>query len=344
MYLYVLKGGFHHKFVWLSRKHGSERTSKWFKVILSQNLRCPICDTTDFVLFLGGKDLLECKKCGIVFDHTSSLGKKFYEHERVSSVDKKKLRARKRNVLQRVKLCSGILEDNFKVLDIGCGEGFFLKELQRHVSEVQGLEPTIKYVEYAKNELGLNVQQGLIEDANFPPQFFDVITIFHVLEHLENPNEALMKISSWLRPGGYLVIEVPNIKSPTAVYRGLHWELIIPEHCLYFSPSALSFLLNRVGFRPAVVRSRDFDQYHSSIGKSLRKLGLVLKRPHKAKVVQIKSGDTSSPAPIRLQSSLRDFRKKTQLPLKAFLGWIVLKFNRGDHLFVISQKTVSGSK
>ncbi len=303
---------------------------------MARDLKCPACGADKWKEFLGDKDLMECSLCALVFDRGAAWDRDYYEHERVSAIDEGKLRARRRNVLQRARLCERVLRKDSRLLDIGCGEGLFLMELRRRVAEVIGLEPTLKYVDYAKRELNLNVRQGVIEEADFPAGHFDVITMFHVLEHLEDPAKALKRISSWLKPGGHLIIEVPNIKSPTAVYRGLNWELIIPEHRLYFAPRSLSCLLERAGFKTVFVKSRDFDQYRGSMGKSLRKLGLSFKKPLNAGERQTKKrGDK---ARERKLSLVRRIRKGAQLPLEAMLGWMVLGFNRGDHLFAIFRK------
>ncbi|GER93557.1 class I SAM-dependent methyltransferase [hot springs metagenome] len=298
---------------------------------------CPICQGNTQLFFENVSNLLECKECGIVFDINASLDKAFYEDERASSIDGKKIKSRNRNVKQRVRLLKRFLKREYSLLDIGCGEGLFLKEAYKLVNDVKGIEPTKFYVEYAKNSLNLPVQQGFIEDFDFSQHPFDMVTMFHVLEHLYNPVQALKKVYSWLKPGGYLVIEVPNIKSRTALFKGSQWEMFTPEHKFYFSPTSLKYLLEMCNFQPVLMRSRDFDQYRIGIGKSLRKLGISIgKSKHKENISPNKKPNINLSK--KQISPLRIVRKNIQLPIRALLGWLVMKLNRGDYIFVVSKK------
>ena len=302
------------------------------------NQLCPVCKGITAPFFVGKRDLLECIHCHIVFDTRVSYDRNFYEHQRAASVDATKIDARRRNVRQRINLIKTLLHKDISLLDIGCGEGVFLREVLADVREATGLEPTLFYVNYAREHFNLDVRQGLIEDVDFPDGAFSVITMFHVIEHVDDPVAALKKIGRWLQTGGHLVIEVPNIKSPTARYKGLDWEMIIPEHRFQFYGESLRYVLDRAGFRLISVRTRDFDQYRTSIGKNLRKLGIGKQRyepkalpvGHAVSVPGISDGPTSAAKKIR---------RFIQLPLKALLGWLVMKLNRSDYLFAIARKS-----
>lgn len=301
------------------------------------NLRdCPLCGQKTELFFPENSNLLKCMVCGVVFNKSSMLGKYYYENERVTHVDKKKINSRKRNAKQRVNLIKKILKKESVLIDIGCGEGLFLQEAKNYVNNVYGIEPTKHYATYAKDHLSLDIQQGVIEEIEFPADTFDIVTMFHVLEHLHSPSQTLDRIYSWIKQNGYIVIEVPNIESRTARYKGLNWELIYPEHKFYFSPNSLKCLLEKKHFEIISMRFRDFDQYRISIGKNLRKLGLNFKTLQK-KTATGKKVATHNPIKNNISLSKR-IRKAVQLPLQAFLGWLVLKFNRGDYLFVIAKK------
>ncbi|MBI5675575.1 MAG: class I SAM-dependent methyltransferase [Nitrospirae bacterium] len=300
---------------------------------------CPVCRITAQPYFNDIDYILECGRCGIIFDMRSSLDKKYYEKERSTHVDKDKIRSRERNVSQRAALIKGFLYKEASVLDIGCGEGLFLKEIKRYVADIQGLEPTEFYADYARIELKIDVIQGMIEDTDFPEASFNIITMFHVLEHFQDPGMALGKISRWLKPGGCLVIEVPDISSPYARYKGPAWELIIPEHRFHFTLKSLTGLLQRHNFIPAITRNRDFDQYRVGIGESMRKLlPFSAKIKKSEKVIRQTKIKKNSPHKEGKQY-VKNIRRSAQLPLKAFLGWLVYKFRRGDYLFVVAKKT-----
>jgi len=299
---------------------------------------CPVCRITAQPYFNDIAYILECGRCGIIFDTRSSLDKNYYEKERPPHVDQDKIMARERNVSQRAALIKGFLNKEASVLDIGCGEGLFLKELKIYVEDIKGLEPTRFYADYARRELKIDVRQGAIEDVDFPEGSFNMITIFHVLEHFQDPDKALEKISCWLQPEGCLVVEVPDISSPYARYKGPAWELITPEHRFHFTAESLTGMLKRHNFIPAIIRSRDFDQYRVGIGKSIRKLlpfsSKIRKSIKARKQTRIKK---TSPHGEGRQHE-QNIRRSAQLPLKAFFGWLVYKFQRGDYLFVIARK------
>ncbi|MBI1921524.1 MAG: class I SAM-dependent methyltransferase [Geobacter sp.] len=303
---------------------------------------CPLCGSEDLrPNFEHFDHLLKCGMCGIVFDTRNVFDQHYYEHDRARQISDAKIRARQRNVAQRVRLVDRFLNKNQTLLDIGCGEGLFLQAVRGHVEKATGLEPTQFYASYASEELKLDVRQGLIETVDFGKESFDVITLFHVLEHLDDPAAALINLRSWLRPGGLLVIEVPNIESPTARYRGPGWELIIPEHRFHFSPESMRFLLRKCGFEVVDETARDFDQYRTSVGKSLRKLfwrGRTNMRsvphqesPHRKQEKVVTTNTSISPA--------KKIRKNLGLPFKALMGWLVLKGSRGDYIFVVARKT-----
>jgi SAM-dependent methyltransferase len=187
--------------------------------------------------------------------------------------------------------------------------------------------------------MNLDILQGTLENLECPDNSFDIVTMFHVLEHLSSPSQALTKIYSWLKKNGHIVIEVPNIESPTAQYKGLNWELIYPEHRFYFSPSSLQHLLKKNNFGIVSMRFRDFDQYRTGIGTNLRKLGITFgvrknKKQIKAAEKQTQPHATQKPK----DSVLKGVRKTIQLPLRAFLGWLVMKLKRSDYILIIARK------
>ncbi|MBI5328271.1 MAG: class I SAM-dependent methyltransferase [Deltaproteobacteria bacterium] len=305
------------------------------------NLRnCLLCGEETVLFFPENDVLLKCTGCGVVFDESSNLGEGYYENERVTNVDEKKIKPRKRNAKQRVKLIRNVLKKESSLVDIGCGEGLFLQEAKNYVNAVYGIEPTKSYVAYAKGKMNLEILQGTLENIEYPDDSFDIVTMFHILEHLSLPSQALTKIYSWLKKNGHIVIEVPNIESPTAQCKGLNWELICTEHRFYFSPSSLRYLLEKNHFKIVSMRFRDFDQYRTGIGTNLRKLGITFGNIKNKKQIKTAEKQTHPHSAQKPNSSvLRSIRRTIQLPLKVFLGWLVLKFNRGDYLFVIARKT-----
>jgi len=139
-----------------------------------------------------------------------------------------------------------------RVLDIGAGSGTFLHVLRRMTGiQGEGLDVSADAARAARDLYGITVHPLDIAEAGFPPDAFDLITMFHVLEHLPRPREALLKILSWLAPEGVLLVQVPNLNSYQARLFGPRWIGIdIPRHLVNFTPAGLRRLLEGTGFSP----------------------------------------------------------------------------------------------
>ncbi|MFH1102646.1 MAG: class I SAM-dependent methyltransferase [Pseudomonadota bacterium] len=158
------------------------------------------------------------------------------------------------------------------LLDIGCGNGYFLALCRKKGYEVKGIDVSKWAVQYATSILKLNVRRGEITDISFPEGTFDVITMFHSLEHTRNPSEALSQIKTWLKPDGILVIEVPNYTGTDAQKEWNHWiGWQVPYHFFHFTPSSLNRLLANYGFK--ITRYKDF--HSETVKASLKKIPIV---------------------------------------------------------------------
>ena len=99
-----------------------------------------------------------------------------------------------------------------RLLDVGCERGYFLHVMRERGWDVEGVEPFEPFAEYARREFGLSVLPSRLEDLRTQVRY-DMITMWHVLEHLEDPVAALRKCSQLLAPGGVLFFEIPNVDS-----------------------------------------------------------------------------------------------------------------------------------
>lgn len=139
-----------------------------------------------------------------------------------------------------------------KVLEIGCRHGRTLSLMRDEIGiEAYGIEPGLSEAEKA-NAAGIRCFAGTIEDYDPGELRFDQIQIFHVLEHLHDPLAALIKMRSWLKPGGRMVIEVPNVYQP---YGLLQENFFQNAHLTNFSEQTLRILLTRAGY--SVLRTLD---------------------------------------------------------------------------------------
>ncbi|MBI3860835.1 MAG: methyltransferase domain-containing protein [Planctomycetia bacterium] len=136
------------------------------------------------------------------------------------------------------------------VLDIGCGRGHFLHTLEGRGWTCTGTELTETAARHARETLGLDVRIGPFEGAMFPDASFDAIYLWHVLEHIPTTAQALADARRMLRPGGILVIAVPNLESWQASVSRYHWfHLDLPRHYVHISASWLKITLTDLGFR-----------------------------------------------------------------------------------------------
>ena len=136
-----------------------------------------------------------------------------------------------------------------KLLDVGCGDGGFLKHLDKSMFDAYGLEPVEEAVERAKHA-GLNVFKGNILQDTLAPESYDVVTLWHVFEHIKEPQEALNRINAMLRPGGVLAMSMPNVNSLAFRKGGKYWfHLDSPRHLWLYNETNINHLLALTNFQ-----------------------------------------------------------------------------------------------
>jgi 2-polyprenyl-3-methyl-5-hydroxy-6-metoxy-1,4-benzoquinol methylase len=135
-----------------------------------------------------------------------------------------------------------------RVLDVGCGRGVILGPLADRGFAVHGIELSEQAARGADPRARVRIAPRLA-DADYPDAHFDEIVIWHVLEHLIDPRAALEEAFRILRPGGRLVVAVPNFASAQARWAGADWfHLDLPRHLYHFPLAALQHLLRDIGF------------------------------------------------------------------------------------------------
>ena len=135
-----------------------------------------------------------------------------------------------------------------RLLDIGCATGEFLTLAREAGWAVSGLE-TAPEAAAAARAGGLPVHTGPLAAAPWEPGSFDAVTLWDVIEHLQDPRAALTQVARLLRPGGILLLTTPNIRSLSYAALGYHWNVVGPnDHLYYFAPRTLARLLHETGF------------------------------------------------------------------------------------------------
>jgi SAM-dependent methyltransferase len=141
-----------------------------------------------------------------------------------------------------------------RLLDIGAGRGRFVAEARAAGWQACGIEPSQRGVAGAR-ALGVELQRAGIDDADVAAGSLDAATLWHVLEHLDEPGPALARIAAWLRPGGLLLVGVPNLGSVQARAGGDAWyHLDVPRHRTHFTVAGLHALLRASGLEPVTTR------------------------------------------------------------------------------------------
>jgi 2-polyprenyl-3-methyl-5-hydroxy-6-metoxy-1,4-benzoquinol methylase len=156
---------------------------------------------------------------------------------------------RARNFSETVQEISALVRPPGKLLDVGCHCGLFLNQARKAGFEVYGVEPVAELARYGSEELGMPIFQGLLREAGFLGDYFDLITYFQVLEHVPDPRSELLEAHRVLRPGGLLLVEVPRIDCLSVhLLRGRHRHFS-EWHLYFFSFRTLAALLAQCGFR-----------------------------------------------------------------------------------------------
>jgi 2-polyprenyl-3-methyl-5-hydroxy-6-metoxy-1,4-benzoquinol methylase len=147
-----------------------------------------------------------------------------------------------------------------RLLDVGAAGGAFVAEAAARGLRASGIEPTPAFARHAREVLGVDVREGTLESAGLDR--YDVVTMWHVLEHIPDPLPQLQRVRAALDDGGLLALEVPNYGSVSATRMGRAWPSLEPEvHVNQFTPGSLRALLERAGFAGVEVETVPITPY-----------------------------------------------------------------------------------
>ncbi len=219
---------------------------------------CPLCDASGRLLLHreGPFRMVQCASCRFIYLNprpTKESLFRFYQEylpEEESSVE-----AWQRMMGPVFKRGAHLIRQYKKkgrLLDVGCGFGFFLSEMKERGWEVVGVEISQKAIDHARNIPGLTIHPGPLEKVVLPDHDFDVVSGFYIIEHLPDPMAFLKECHRILKPGGILLLRYPHttpIKNLLRFFRIVNRFYDLPAHLSDFSPQIIQQCLERAGFK-----------------------------------------------------------------------------------------------
>lgn len=221
--------------------------------------QCPNCSASKFksVFYDGQYGIVKCFDCGLIFTNPRATANEIvdlYGDSYMANLDS--VRPLLLAICDKRLAFVERYKNSGRMLDVGCGNGYFLSAAERNGWEVYGTEVSSYSIEYCKNKFGIQVQRGEIIDTEYADNYFDVITLWHTFEHVKNPITYLQEFNRILKRDGLIFILVPNEKFLLNYLKGWNWigKSEILEHLFFFSANTLDAMLVKTGFK-AIHRS-----------------------------------------------------------------------------------------
>lgn len=244
---------------------------------------CPVCAGTSFSPFLSCKDYLisdktfaiqSCNQCGFRMTNprpdASSIGEYYKSDAYISHndnggglIDTVYKGVRSYTLRSKLALINSLAKQPGKLLDVGCGTGSFLETCQVAGWTISGMEPDNDARRIASEKLKTPIAERL---TDIPDNKYDVITLWHVLEHVADLESTITRFYQLLNDSGSLLIAVPNSDSHDAKTFGQYWAAYdVPRHLHHFTPTTIKPLFEQRGFTLVTQKPMPFDAFYISI-------------------------------------------------------------------------------
>ena len=254
---------------------------------------CPACGAETIYKSLSAKDYMisqlefeiwECGQCFLRFTQAvpgeQAIGKYYKSEAYVSHTDTQKglvnrlyHMVRKRTLKKKYQLVNSMPRTGMELLDVGAGTGAFAAYMHEQGWNVNGVETDADARKKAADLYGLSLfsAEGFFK---LPAESFNVITLWHVLEHVHRLHEYLGQLNKLLTQNGTLIIAVPNYTSYDAGHYKQYWAAYdVPRHLYHFSPGAMESLLNKHGLKLTGTQPMWFDSFYVSLLSEKYKTG-----------------------------------------------------------------------
>ena len=247
------------------------------------NNQCPWCGSDKAQINLWLKDefltkedfhICECLNCGLLYTmprpDEEKIGNYYKSEEYYSHQENKKgfipkiyESVKKTNLKHKYKIATEGLKVG-KLLDIGCGVGDFLHTVETHGWECIGVEPSEEAKEIARQRTKAQIIKSK-ELENIPEQTFDIITMWHVLEHVDNLKWQVEQLQRLIKPTGRIVIALPNYKSYDGQYYKEKWAAYdVPRHLNHFNRNTIAKIFKTKGLSLTKTDKLKWDAYYIS--------------------------------------------------------------------------------
>jgi len=245
---------------------------------------CPVCQNNTFVEFLKVQDytvsqekftIQECKNCSFKFTNPrpdlTQIGDYYKAESYISHTNTSKgliaklyHSVRKYTLKGKLNLINSLSPTKGKLLDVGCGTGMFLNVCRENGWTVNGIEP-----DGGARQIAEEINKAAIKTeilSSFKNETFEIITMWHVLEHVHLLNETIDWLKERLNEKGYLIIAVPNHESKDAEIYQEHWAAYdVPRHLYHFSQKSIKQLFEQKGFSLKETLPMKFDSFYVSM-------------------------------------------------------------------------------
>jgi SAM-dependent methyltransferase len=230
------------------------------KLFSRNKLLCPLCHENKFKEFwaMGGYQLVRCLNCGMVWDPfpPENLESVYDKNYFINNNPKggyanyfEGMSINRKTFYERIKRINKRTIGKDRMLDVGSALGDSLIEAKKlGWKELYGVELS-KYAAIESKKRELKISIGTLYSARYPSNYFDIVTIQDVIEHVKDPEKELKEIYRILKPGGYVFIVTPDVDGFWAKFLGQFWYHFKPgEHIMYFSQKSLSRILEDNNF------------------------------------------------------------------------------------------------
>ncbi len=251
----------------------------------NKHIHCPVCSSKHFKSLkeYEAAYLVKCSRCKFVFSEKIPGDQELVEHyegygrnDYLSPITIKRYR--------QLLTSWRHFRKNNRILDVGCGIGYFLETAKDMGWKTYGTEFTHEAIDICISK-GIKMFQGKLSKDLLGDMKFDIITSFEVIEHINNPQEEISHIRHYLRDGGLLYLTTPNFNSISRRILKSRWNVIAyPEHLSYYTPQTLHYLLRNNTFKKAATSTHGISMSRMKLSLEISEKQAVSKQSDDEKI------------------------------------------------------------